>query len=226
MRGRAVGSVKVGRADSTPAGRRLLLLASSVVLLAGLVAGVGLVVDGVTPEPPAPAPLPRHSFSLPAGPLPPLPPSEQPGAADCSPTPGPSRIVIPSLCVDGPVVPVSVLPSGELEIPRNVRQVGRWDAGGTLLAGHVNSVGQGRGAFADLYRIRPGAAVHLTDEVGALTRWRVTELEYVVKAELPADLVDDAGRRLVMVTCGGPVETVPGRGNTYRNNIIVTALPL
>jgi len=36
----------------------------------------------------------------------------------------------------------------------------------------------------------------------------------------------EGARRLAVVTCGGPIEQIPGIDNTYRDNVIVTAVPV
>ncbi|WP_051450157.1 class F sortase [Actinospica robiniae] len=100
--------------------------------------------------------------------------------------------------------------------------------GTTLLAGHVDYTGQGTGTLYDLYRVQPGTLVYASDASGHVPRWRVTGLTVVSKTELPSWVfAGTAGpRKLVIVTCGGPVDYVPGYGNTYRDNVIATAVPL
>ncbi|MFE6742159.1 class F sortase [Streptomyces tubercidicus] len=190
----------------------------------------------------AAAPLPATPFSAdPSGlprALPPdasgrqVPPGR--GGRDCDRTLRASHIVIPALCVNAPVAATSRIRSGALTIPEDVQHVGMWDqgaaladhAGTTLLAGHVHAPGQGNGALYDLYRSRPGDAVYASDADGTVTTWRIASLEAVNKSRLPDSVfAGKAGpRRLVLVTCGGPVEFHPGYGNVYRDNVIVTAV--
>jgi hypothetical protein len=100
-------------------------------------------------------------------------------------------------------------------------------AGTTLLAGHVNHVGQGNGVLHDLYRIDPRATIYLTDRVDRVTRWQVVASTAVLKAELPASVFAGRSgpRRLVLVTCGGPIHHRKGHGWTYDDNVVVTATP-
>jgi hypothetical protein len=153
----------------------------------------------------------------------------------------PAHVVIGSLCVNGPIVTTAVTPEGALIIPADVHQIGMWDKGAaitgpdqqpltqgtTLLAGHVNAADQGSGAFYDLYKVQPGAVVYVADPAGGVTRWRVVGLDVVVKAALPKSVFagPTGPRKLVLVTCGGPIMNIPGVGNTYRDNVIVSATP-
>ena len=47
------------------------------------------------------------------------------------------------------------------------------------------------------------------------------------KADLPAAVFagNSGPRRLVVVTCGGPIHHRPGRGWTYDDNVVSTAVP-
>jgi hypothetical protein len=225
------------------------------VLVAAAAAGVALIVSGAQSHPPDPAPLPDRTYSVDVGALPPLAqPLATSGAtvtarrdkhsaapAACTETLARAHVVVPSLCLDGPVDRMDTSRDGALAIPADVHRVGIWSGGQqitdrdgaplqhgtTLLAGHVNYVGQGNGAFYNLYRAKPGATVYLVDTAGHVTRWRITALDVVIKSALPKWLfAGTAGpRRLVLVTCGGPIIHVAGYGNTYRDNVIATAVP-
>ncbi|MEU8782893.1 class F sortase [Streptomyces sp. NPDC048637] len=222
-------------------------IASAVLAGLALIAmGVLLLTrthDATRTARPAAAPLPAAPFSLdpsdvPGGPLAPVRAGQAaPRAADdraCDTTVPAARIVIPALCLSGPVVTTSGIRDGALVLPHNVHQVGMWDqgagltdqAGTTLLAGHVHYPGQGNGALYDLYRAGPGDAVYVSDARGEVTTWRIASLQVVKKSKLPASVFagKSGPRRLVLVTCGGPVDYVPGYGNTYRDNVIATAV--
>ena len=61
-----------------------------------------------------------------------------------------------------------------------------------------------------------------------MTTWHVTSVREVVKSALPQDIFTKSGpRRLVVVTCGGALEPIPGSHGefSYDDNIIVTAVP-
>jgi hypothetical protein len=164
------------------------------------------------------------------------------GPGGCRPALAPSTLIIPSACIDGSIVGTTRQATGALLIPGNVHDVGLWDdgepllspsgavytSGTTLMAGHVNYVGQGDGALFNLYQVQPGALVYATDASGRATLWRVVSAVSVLKADLPASVFagTQGPRRLVMVTCGGSIRYQPGSGWTYDDNVVVTAVPL
>jgi LPXTG-site transpeptidase (sortase) family protein len=96
--------------------------------------------------------------------------------------------------------------------------------GTTLIAGHIDSAEQGIGVFADLRELSPGDALRVVDGLGVASAFRVSDVQQVGKADLPAELfVSTAGpRRLALVTCGGPFDEETRR---YRDNLIVWAEP-
>jgi len=229
---------------------RVALIA--ICVIACLAGGITLIVSGSRSSQPKAAPLPSRQFAIQAGTLGELPPLRQgrihvtgahPGrpGKPCRISVTRSHLVIGSLCIDSPIVPTYQQGDGVLVIPYDVREIGIWNAGArltssdgkaltwgtTLLAGHVDYIGQGRGALYDLYQVQPGAVVYASDAAGHVTRWRVTSLLVVQKSALPAWVfAGPAGsRKLVIVTCGGPVEYDPGYGNSYLDNVIATAVP-
>lgn len=141
-----------------------------------------------------------------------------------------SEVVIPSLGVVAHLL-VEPLVSGFLNIPADVHDVGWYGGGGQLgartgtllLAGHVNYVGQGWGAFGHLADLERGAAAFTTDATGALQAWRVTAVTAMPQADLPQGIFDASGpRRLVLVTCGGTLEP----DHLYNDNVVVYATPV
>ncbi len=215
--------VKPRHAAPRRGGRR----AAVVLALAGVVAGPLIIVSGLRGGTPEAAPLPSATFDMAASHL-----------AEAAPLSGvgkpvrmrPLRLSIPDLGVDAGVEDRPVTEGGDLVIPGDPRVVGRWDGGSpltsaqgtTLLAGHVDIHGD-LGALHELASIEPGAEVRTSDAKGHVTRWRVTGLDVRRKEDLPT-FAADGPRTLVLVTCGGPVLR-HGNGWTYRDNVIVTALP-
>jgi Sortase domain len=176
---------------------------------------------------------PGASSTTPAALSPAHPPS-----ASHKPAPPPkptNRLVIPSLRVNAVLLDESIV-NNSLTIPDDVDDVGHYRAGaplvgsvGTvLLAGHVNERGQGNGALFELARIAANAVVQTVTAAGATSTWHVTSVHEVNKAALPQDIFAAGGpRRLVVVTCGGALEPIPGDPGafSYQDNVIVTAVP-
>ncbi len=136
-------------------------------------------------------------------------------------------------------MPTVVAGDGSLIIPVDVHKVGLWTggaavvapAGTTVIAGHVDDVNQGPGAMNQLHNVAPGAVVSVTETSGQVTRWQVTDVAVVGKDSLPAFVFagKNGPRELALVTCGGPLLHLSnghgGTYGTYRDNIVVTAVP-
>ena len=141
-----------------------------------------------------------------------------------------NEVDIPSLRSTAPLL-AEPLVSGFLTIPPDVHDVGWYSGGGQpgattgtlLLAGHVNYVGQGWGAFGHLAELQRGAAVFTTDSPAAVQAWRVTAVTAMLQAHLPQAIFDASGpRSLVLVTCGGTLEP----DHLYNDNVVVYATPV
>lgn len=121
---------------------------------------------------------------------------------------------------------------GLLRVPRDVRAAGWWDGGARIgdaygavvIAGHVDSVRQGVGPFAELLRARAGDRITVT---GAATsqRFVVEAVDLVPKIGLSAreqTFAAEGPLRLVLITCAGPF--LPAQGG-YQDLAVITALP-
>lgn len=97
--------------------------------------------------------------------------------------------------------------------------------GSTVIAGHVNFADGSPGALGTLHKIEKGAPVYATDANGKVHKYKVVALDVLKKEALPFTIFRTAGdRQLVVVTCGGGIETVNGIP-VYASNLIVTAVP-
>jgi sortase (surface protein transpeptidase) len=167
-----------------------------------------------TPEP-APDPEPRPEAAPEPGPVEP-----------------PTRLLVPAISVDAPVVPVGLEDDGSMEIPEDVTTIGWYELGvmpgetGTaVLSGHVDSQEQGRGAFWDLRTMDVDDIIDVDHEDGTTSEWRVTGRTVYGKDELPiADIFTRFGdTRLVLITCGGAFDNSTRH---YEDNIVVYAEPV
>ncbi len=149
-----------------------------------------------------------------------------------SPAVPPDRLALPSLGVDASIVPVGVEPDGQMEVPDDVGEVGWYrhgpapqdGSGSIVLAGHVDSRTEGRGAFFDLQRLGPGDEVRVADADGTSTTWVVTGRSTIAKPEVPLEELfrRDGPPRLALVTCGGDFDA---DRRSYRSNVVVIAEP-
>jgi sortase (surface protein transpeptidase) len=144
-----------------------------------------------------------------------------------------ATISIPALGVSAAILAEGPA-NGALTIPPDVHNVG-WDSqtptpglsGVTLLAGHVNWVGQGEGALGAIGQLVPGDRVNL-DWKGKISSWKIsTKPALSPNTEVHASLFSNQGPpRLALVTCGGPFKEIPGVGGSYADNVIVEAVPV
>jgi sortase (surface protein transpeptidase) len=141
-----------------------------------------------------------------------------------------ATVSIPALDVSAPVVAEAPV-GGELTIPADVHEAG-WDEqtptpgqkGVTLLAGHVNWVGQGEGALGEIGQLVPGDRIVLNWQ-GRETTWSIATRPRLSPNTVahPGLFTDRGSPTLALVTCGGPFTEVPGRGGSYADNVIVEA---
>lgn len=217
--------------------RRTLTILGLVLLVVPPVAwlstrepsNTGLVPDAVG----SPSPEGRSPSDLAQSPRPEVPRrsgllSQQ---SPATPRMDPLRLHAPSIGVDARVVPVGVDTDGAMEIPIDVDEVGWYRFGpapggpGTaVLAGHVDSRTQGRGAFFDLRRLDVGDVVIVGFD-GSESAWEVVARRQYGKDVIPLDDVftRDGPPRLALITCGGQFDGGAGR---YLDNVVVYAVPL
>lgn len=230
--------------------RWLRLAAWGLVNAVVLAVGVALVRQGRTPDEPTPvrylqppAATPFHASTPgPADVDGPRRPALREGAVvaptgprGCRLTLQRDHLVVPDLCISAPLVTTSRTSEGALVIPDSATDVGLWGdgaplsarAGSTLLAGHVTYGRQGPGSLFELAKVTSHQLVYTVDGSGGVQTWRVSDLQQVTKQRLPEWVFAGRGgsRRLVIVTCGGPVMDIPGHGPTHRDNVVVSATP-
>jgi hypothetical protein len=219
----------------------VLVLALSLGVLVGTTVVAGATVVGTVGER-VESVGSRPSLEVPPEPAPPPP---APGAP--TPLPGvrelpqvrpersvpPVAVTIPALGATARVVPTGVLPDGAAEIPEDVDLIGWYrfgsgptsTAGSTVLIGHRDGRGQGRGVLYDLASVTPGDRVLVTVTGGQRVAYRVVSREVFDKEVVPlAELFSRTGPvRLTLITCGGAY--VPEQGG-YQSNVVVTAVPV
>ncbi|WP_257427763.1 VaFE repeat-containing surface-anchored protein [Nocardioides carbamazepini] len=143
------------------------------------------------------------------------------------------RIRIPSLGVNAGTSLVGIK-RGKMQVPGNVTRTGQLGQsaaagdliGTTVIAGHVSDRHDRPGAFWKLTKIRKGKVVTVW-QGGKKLRYRVTSIERFSRAsKLPDRFFSTTGEhKLVLISCAGKV-TTSGGGFHYRQNVVVTAVPL
>lgn len=153
-----------------------------------------------------------------------------PGYHDLPSAAAPVRLVVPSLHIDAPIVPIEVTADATLDPPSNPQEVGYWKrsakpgslTGQTVITGHT--VHTGGGQMDHLGSIRQGATIKIVTPAG--TMWyRETQVVVYSKAQLSKHAEELFGQhrqhnRLVLITCTG------WTGTEYTSNVVVFATPL
>jgi LPXTG-site transpeptidase (sortase) family protein len=140
----------------------------------------------------------------------------------------PTRIVVPELGVDAPVVGIDA-PGGVLLPPGDPQVLGWWRSGArpgartgsALVTGHT--VSSGGGAFDDLETLRAGDRVSIRT-TGGTVAYEVTGVRIYRKASLARHasrvFSQSVPGRLVLITCED------WNGTTYLSNAVVIAQPV
>ena len=145
----------------------------------------------------------------------------------------PVRLRIPALGLDASVAAVGVdAETGDFDVPPSVDRVGWYRfgpgltarAGSIVVAGHVDSADQGKGAFFRLGSLAPGDTITVAGASGEQRVFDVIARERYRKTRIPLAryFARDGAPRLTLITCGGPFDSATRH---YRDNIVVTAQP-
>jgi len=142
----------------------------------------------------------------------------------------PVRLVVPSLKIRAPILPIQVNDQQILDPPRNPRDVGWWQQsarpgaakGQTVLTGHT--VHTGGGVMDHLGRLHRGKLIKVVTPKGKM-EYRTTRVVTWTKDQLARHAVEIFAQkrpnpRLVLITCTG------WTGSDYTSNIVVFAKPL
>lgn len=217
--------------QGAPQRRALLLISAGVAMLATF----GVAACQAQPEPSfegpsvaavassAPAPAKVPSVPVQKGELP-------ASGADREP----AKLVVPDLNLNATVSAVGIdAKTGDFAVPPSVDRVGWYrygpgftaDAGSIVIAGHVDSAEQGKGAFFKLGSLSRDDRITLADEAGKTREFKVIARERYSKTKIPLDkyFARDGDLRLTLITCGGPFDAATGH---YRDNVVVTATPV
>lgn len=136
----------------------------------------------------------------------------------------PTRLAIPSIKLNSPVIPVGTLKNGEMAVPSGkTRQVG-WFKNGTI-PGNVGSAvmdAHVHAAFSKLKYAEVGDEVLVTTETGRSLRYRIINSMIYPKDQLPMETIfaDDSGTYLNLITCAGKYIRAD---KTYTHRLVVYA---
>ncbi|MET0999133.1 MAG: class F sortase [Marmoricola sp.] len=157
-------------------------------------------------------------------------PAASPGYRAMAAPAKPVRLLVPSLKIRAPILPIEINAQQVLDPPRNPRDIGWWQRsarpgaaqGQTVLTGHT--VHTGGGVMDDLGKLRKGQLVKVVTPKGTM-EYTTTRVVTWTKEQLAKRAVDifaqeRSDTRLVLITCS------QWTGSTYKSNIVVFAKPL
>ena len=140
----------------------------------------------------------------------------------------PTRVSIAALGIDAAAQAVGVGPDRALDVPENPEKLGWWIGSATpgsprgtvLMAGHVDTAEDGRGALFRLEKLPIGAPIEVRAGDRTITYRTVARRSYD-KQRLPKTLFNAGGApQLALVTCGGTF-----KDGVYSHNVVVYAEP-
>lgn len=140
----------------------------------------------------------------------------------------PTRVTIPAVGVDAPVITLGLEPSGELEVPTDFAVTGWWSggarpggAGPAVIVGHFDAR-SGPAVFHRLGELEPGDEITVHGEEGAAVRYAVQDAEQHPKDGFPTERVygETPEPTLRLVTCSGPFDPAH---RSYEDNLVVFA---
>jgi len=139
----------------------------------------------------------------------------------------PDLLIVPSIKINAPIVPIDVDPDGVLSPPSDYTKVGYWRGsakpgatrGQTVVTGHT--VHTGGGVMDRLGDLRPGGLVQIKTKNGTVD-YATTKVFVYTRAQLAAHKEelfnqDREDYRLVLITC------IDWNGREYESNVIVFA---
>ncbi|MER7180112.1 class F sortase, partial [Streptomyces hyaluromycini] len=166
----------------------------------------------------------------------------QPSAAEGRPDPGeerleapalppspPTRIRIPAIHVNAPLMGLALTPAGSLDVPPAAKKnlAGWYEAGTTpgetgtaIVAGHVDNT-EGPAVFYDLGALKRGATIEVDRQDRGVAVFSVDAVEVYQARDFPDEKVYGAAKRpeLRVITCGGGYSRTTG----YQGNVVVFA---
>ncbi|WP_316757456.1 class F sortase [Streptomyces herbicida] len=158
----------------------------------------------------------------------PDPVEERLASAALPPSP-PTRIRIPAIHVNAPLMGLALTKSGSLDVPpADQKNLAGWYEAGTtpgetgtaIVAGHVDNT-EGPAVFYDLGALKRGATVEVDRRDGGVAVFTVDAVEVYQARNFPDEKVYGAAERpeLRVITCGGTYSKATG----YQANVVVFA---
>ncbi|MEU0964867.1 class F sortase [Streptomyces sp. NPDC005917] len=158
-----------------------------------------------------------------------LDPGEERLEAPALPPSPPTRIRVPAIRVNAPLIGLALTPSGSLDVPpAGNKNLAGWYESGTapgetgtaIVAGHVDNA-EGPAVFYDLGALKRGATIEVDRQDKTVAVFTVDAVEVYQARNFPDEKVYGAAQRpeLRVITCGGGYSRATG----YQGNVVVFA---
>lgn len=205
------------------------LSVASGVASGGATAGLTGAPEPVEPATGSPTSSPGSSTSQggadDSGSVVPAPAVTAPPVADAL---RPTRVALPSIAVDAPIIDLGIAGDGHVQVPSQPQDAG-WLAtspapgqrGPAVILGHVDST-SGPAVFYPLRRLAVGDPIVVTRRDGSRVRFTVDGVRRFAKADFPTQATYGPvpGPALRLITCDGPYDRSAGG---YQDNLVVFA---
>jgi LPXTG-site transpeptidase (sortase) family protein len=154
--------------------------------------------------------------------------SSLPAAASGGSLPAASRLKIPAIGVDAPLITLGVDPDGSMQVPINGTDVGWYSfsavpgkPGNAVLSGHLDTATSRTAVFSRLKEMTQGDAVSVTAN-GQTTRFEVFWTKSWPDAAAPLSLIlgNAPSPTLTLITCAG---TFDRASRNYSERLVVRA---
>jgi Sortase domain len=185
--------------------------------------------SAASPVPSGAARLAAHETPPPTLAPPPAPPPAPPAVPLVDAQAAiPSRVHIPRLGIDAPVIPLGLTASGALRAPAKTSETGWFtegpepgEQGPAVIAGHLDSL-TGPAVFYRLRELTAGDVISVDRADQSRVDFIVSRVEQHAKGAFPTDAVYGATplSELRLITCGGAFNRSTGH---YLDNVIVFA---
>ncbi|MEU1374527.1 class F sortase [Streptomyces triculaminicus] len=200
----------------------------AAVLTVALLAGSWLIEHGAKDQAPPPQPSKAEAFAAPDEPL--LAPRRNERAVPPLPPAAPTRVLIPAIRVDAPLMPLGLLPDRSLASPPEAdTNLAGWYAAGAapgaagtaVVAGHVDNE-SGPAVFYNLGALKKADTVEMARADGRTAVFTIDAIEVYDRQRFPsAKVYGSSGRaELRLITCGGGFST---EDDAYLGNVVVYA---
>jgi LPXTG-site transpeptidase (sortase) family protein len=137
------------------------------------------------------------------------------------------RLQIPTIDVDANISYMGLTPTGEMDVPPDLINVGWYkfgtkpgEVGSAVIAGHLEGI-EDLGVFTNLTKLQAGDEINVRNDRDELIIFTVREMRTYKQDERPSDIFNRTdGVHLNLITCSGRWDNIKKR---YSHRYVVFA---